>query len=223
MEIFNHKYDDIISVENLLNAWVEFLKGKRSKKDVQQFSLNLMNNIFELHADLSNYTYRHGKYQAFNISDPKPRNIHKATVRDRLIHHAIYRVLYPSYDRVFAADSFSCRLEKGTHKAIKRFNKLFRRVSKNNTKTCWVLKCDIKKFFDTIDHAVLFTILKQKISDPDILWLLKQVIVSFNKCSIQLELFDLPEANREREREDRPVGEEFPLAILPANFLPIST
>jgi hypothetical protein len=86
-------YDDIISIENLLKAWKEFLKGKRGKKDVQEFQYKLSDNIFALHIDLKNKTYTHGGYYAFNISDPKPRNIHKASVRDRLLHHAIYRKL----------------------------------------------------------------------------------------------------------------------------------
>jgi len=137
-------------------------------------------------------------------------------VRDRLLHHAIYRILYPAFNTIFVSDSFSCRLEKGTHKAVRRFQKMFYKVSKNNTKNCWVLKCDIKKFFDSIDHSILFQIIRQKVGDPDILWLLKEIIQSFNKDSIQLNLFDLQaqiERERERERERlRPAGAGFQLA-----------
>src|SRR3989344_2955229 len=143
----SHNFEDIISTENLLEAWEEFVNGKRSKKDVQEFSLHLMDNILSLHQDLANHSYRHGGYKAFNISDPKPRSIHKANVRDRLIHHAIYRVLYPFFDRTFIADSFSCRLRKGTHKSLDRFRSFAYKASKNNTRTCWILKCDIRKFF----------------------------------------------------------------------------
>ena len=175
-----HKFEDIASVENLLEAWCEFIKGKRGKKDVQEFSLRLMDNILELHRDLSTHTYQHGGYQAFNISDPKPRNIHKAAVRDRLLHHAIYRVLYPFFDKTFIADSYSCRLGKGTHKAINRFRSLAYKVSRNNTHTCWILKCDIKKFFENIDHEVLRNILHQYISDERVLVLLSEVIDSFS-------------------------------------------
>jgi len=123
-------------VENLYKAWEEFVRGKRYKKDVIVFSLNLSTNIFDLHQDLINKTYRHRDYTAFNISDPKPRNIHKASVRDRLLHHAIYRVLYPYFDKKFIADSYSCRLDKGTHKAMNRFREFSYKVSKNNTKQC---------------------------------------------------------------------------------------
>jgi retron-type reverse transcriptase len=173
-----HSYDDIISLENLLLAWEEFLRGKRKRKDVQEFQIHLMDNIISLHEDLKNKTYKHGPYEAFNISDPKPRNIHKATVRDRLLHHAIYRILYPVYDQTFIAHSYSCRVNKGTHKALDTFTSFARKVSDNHTKTAWVLKCDIRKFFASIDHEILFRILK-KISDPDLVWLLNEVVGSF--------------------------------------------
>src|SRR3989344_2872276 len=81
----SHNFGEIISVENLLEAWREFLRGKRSKPDVQGFSLCLIDNIFSLHDDLRYFTYKHGAYQAFKINDPKPRDIHKASVRDRLL------------------------------------------------------------------------------------------------------------------------------------------
>ena len=142
--------------------------------------MNLMDNIYSLHEDLKNKTYKHGKYEAFKINDPKPRNIHKAIVRDRLLHHAIYRILYPYFDQKFIYDSYSCRIRKGTHKAIHRFDKFQRIVSKNNTRTCWVLKCDIRKFFANIDHNTLKEILKKQIKDENILWLLFQIIDSFN-------------------------------------------
>ncbi|MDO8565007.1 MAG: reverse transcriptase domain-containing protein [bacterium] len=174
-----HTYDNIISLENLLEAWKEFLNGKRDRKDVQEFQLDLMGNIIDLHQDLKNKTYRHGGYHAFNISDPKPRNIHKATVRDRLLHHAIYRVLYPYFDNKFIHDSYSCRLNKGTHKALNRFKAFGNRVSKNNTGQCWVLKCDIRKFFASIDHSILLQILEKHIQDQDTLWLLERIITSF--------------------------------------------
>lgn len=172
-------YHDIISVENLLKAREEFLKGKRSKKDVRVFQMKLMDNIFSLHDDLANLTYKHGDYQAFNISDPKPRNIHKAIVRDRLLHHAIYRKLYPFFQKTFIADSYSCQIGKGTHRAINRFCEFSYKVSKNNTRTCWILKCDIRKFFANINHGILKNILVKYISDKNILWLLEEVIGSF--------------------------------------------
>lgn len=170
-------------MENLLEAWREFLSGKRGKRDVQEFGIDLMDNLFSLHNDLIHHTYRHGGYQAFNISDPKPRNIHKARVRDRLLHHAIHRVLYPFFERTFIADAFSCRVGKGTHAAINKFRSFSYEVGKNNTRTCWVLKCDIRKFFASIDHAVLTEILCLYIPDADTLWLLEKVIESFSSTA----------------------------------------
>lgn len=177
---FVHTYDTIISLENLLLAWKEFVVGKKSRKDVQEFERNLMSNILLIHQELKNKTYKHSDYEAFNISDPKPRNIHKAKVRDRLLHHAIYRILYPFFDRTFIADSYSCRVNKGTHKAIKRFETFAYRVSKNHTRTVWVLKCDIRKFFANIDHEILKEILHGYIEDKNVLWLLSRVINSFS-------------------------------------------
>ncbi|MFA5778099.1 MAG: reverse transcriptase/maturase family protein [Candidatus Paceibacterota bacterium] len=177
---FSHTYDYIISLENLLLAWKEFVVGKKNRKDVEEFQRNLMTNIISLHTDLVNKAYKHSQYEAFNISDPKPRNIHKAKVRDRLLHHAIYRVLYPFFDRTFITDSYSCRKNKGTHKAINRFRKFAYQASKNHTRTVWVLKGDIKKFFANIDHEILKGILRKHIQDKNVLWLLGQVIDSFS-------------------------------------------
>lgn len=174
------KYEDIISVENLFTAWQEFLPGKKKKVDVQQFGMHLSDNILQLHKQLANLNYSHGGYTAFNISDPKPRNIHKANVRDRVLHHAIYRKLYPFFDKVFIADSYSCRNSKGTHKALQQFKQYCLSVSNNNTKTVWILKCDIKKFFASIDHSRLMEILMSYIPDRNIQSLLKEVIESFN-------------------------------------------
>ncbi|MBI2086976.1 MAG: group II intron reverse transcriptase domain-containing protein [Candidatus Zambryskibacteria bacterium] len=173
-------YERIISLENLFDAWVEFLKGKRKRKDVAEFSENLSENIYSLHLGLLNKTYRHSSYSAFNISDPKPRNIHKASVRDRLLHHAIHRIIYLYFDKKFISDSYSCRLNKGTHKAMERFESFSHKVSKNNTKQCWVLKCDIKKFFASIDHNLLRYIVIKYIPDENINWLLFQIIESFH-------------------------------------------
>ena len=190
---FIHDYNSIISVENLLLAWREFLRGKRKKKDVQEFELRLMDNIIDLHNDLNNREYVHGRYYAFKISDPKPRDIHKATVRDRLLHHAIYRQLYPFFDRTFVADSYSCRLNKGTHRALKSFRDFSRKASQNNTRTVWVLKCDVRKFFASIDHGVLLGILREYVGEGDVLNLISEVVGSFHsgKPGIGLPLGNL--------------------------------
>ena len=176
---FSHTYEHIISVENLLLAWQEFLSGKKMRKDVLDFGRNLMSNIIALHEELATQTYTHSKYYAFNVSDPKPRNIHKAAVRDRLLHHALYRELYPFFDRTFISTSYSCRQYKGMHRAIEQFRALSYKVSKNSTRTVWVLKCDIRKFFASVDQAVLLEILEGYIPDSDIISLLSKIIKSF--------------------------------------------
>jgi len=147
------------------------------------FQAKLMDNILELNRDLKNKMYKHRSYRKFNISDPKPRVIHKATVRDRLLHHLIYQELYEYFDKKFIHDSYSCRVDKGTHRAMNRFRDFHRKVSKNNIRTCWVLKCDIKKFFANIDHEILKNILVKHIKDENTLWLLGQVIDSFSANS----------------------------------------
>jgi len=172
-------YEDIISTDNLLLAWQEFIKGKKSKPDVLCFSLNLVDNILQLHNNLANQTYQHGGYEDFYITDPKLRHIHKASVRDRLIHHAVYRQLYPFFSKTFIFDSYSCQLNKGTHRAMKRFKYFAKKASKNYSQTLWVLKCDIKKFFDNIDHEILLNIFKEYITDKEIINLLSRIINSF--------------------------------------------
>jgi len=181
-------------LDNLLDSWREFLRGKRKRRDVAEFSLNLMDNILTLRQDLVNKTYCHGSYRAFKINDPKPRNIHKASVRDRLVHHAIYRILYPYFDQKFIFDSYSCRKNKGTHRAINRFRNFGRIVSRNNTRTIWVLQCDIRKFFASIDHHILKNILAKYVKDRNVLWLFSQVINSFSiegKIGVGLPLGNL--------------------------------
>ncbi|MEI8249078.1 MAG: reverse transcriptase/maturase family protein [Candidatus Taylorbacteria bacterium] len=177
---FIHTYDDIISIENLLLAWKEFRKGKRSRIDVQEFERDLMSNVISLHTDLANKVYTHSPYEAFKVHDPKSRDIHKATVRDRLLHHAIYRILYPFFDRTFISDSTSCRLGKGTQNAINRFIVFSNKVTLNHTRTAWVLKCDIRKFFASIDQKTLISILETYILDKQIVALISEIVGSFS-------------------------------------------
>ncbi|MBI2031478.1 MAG: RNA-dependent DNA polymerase [Candidatus Levybacteria bacterium] len=174
-------YDNLISIENLFQAWNEFVKGKRKKKDVQEFHLNLEDNLFELHRKLKSKTYKHGDYEDFYINDPKRRHIHKAKVTDRIVHHLLYKYLYSVFDKTFIYDSYSCRLSKGTHRGVKRLENFAGEVSKNYTGECWALKLDIRKFFASVDHKILLRLLKEKIKDRNVLKLLEHVITSFNK------------------------------------------
>ena len=110
------------------------------------------------------------------------------------MHHALHRIVSPHFERYFIYDSYSCRLEKGTHRAINRFREAARKVSHNTTRTAWILKGDIRKFFANINHAILKLILKRYIGDENILWLLTQCIDSFHtqgKTAIGLPLGNL--------------------------------
>lgn len=187
-------FDKIISLENLFLAWREFRRGKRDKPDVQEFERNLEDNLFRLHRELNENLYRHGEYQKFTIQDPKFRVIHKARVRDRVVHHAFFRILYSIFDSSFIYDSYSCRLGKGTHKAVERLDKFVQNMSRNFRKPGFALKCDIAKFFDSISHDVLKSLLARRIADSkvlDLLWII-------------IESFENPE--RERRAPDRKSG-----------------
>ncbi len=145
-----------------------------------EFSLHLMDNILILRRELVKKNYRHGPYRHAKINDPKPRDIHIASVRDRLLHHAIYRVVYPYFNQTFIFDSYSCRCDKGTHRSLNRFREYARDASHNHTRTLWVLKCDIRKFFATINQGILKKILARHIKDADISDLFSKIIDSFH-------------------------------------------
>jgi retron-type reverse transcriptase len=174
-------FNQIICLENLFDSWEEFKKGKRKKLDVSEFENNLEDEVFRLHRDLKTKTYQHSNYTSFYITDPKLRHIHKAIVRDRIVHHAVYRVLYPIFDKSFIYDSYSCRNGKGTHKAVKRLEAFTRIVSKNYMDNCTALKCDVCKFFNSIDHQILMRIIKKKVTDSGVLNLIENIINSFEK------------------------------------------
>lgn len=179
MKIYTDVFKRIVSPENLFNAWANFRHDKRKRLDIQEFEIKLEENIFKLHRELKDGSYRHGSYKPFYIHDPKQRLIHKAIVGDRVVHHAIYSILNPIFEPTFIANSFSCRIGKGTHKGVKALAKILRKVSKNNKYPCFALKCDIKKFFDSIDHEVLLIILSKRIKDERAMSLLTKIVGSF--------------------------------------------
>lgn len=214
MDTHNNLFNEIICLKNLFASWSEFKSGKRFRNDVQEFERKIEDKIFTLHEELSKNKYRHSHYTAFYITDPKIRHIHKANIRDRIVHHAIFRILYPIFDHGFIFDSFSCRFEKGTHKAIERLGMFIRKLSHNHTKACFVLKCDIKKFFDSVDHQILLGLIRRKITDPGTIWLLKEIINSFVKTeSHQLNLFADIDLRKQTER-DMAFGRGIPIGNL---------
>ena len=189
--MFKKLFCKITDPENLFLAWDEFRRDKRNKPDVLLFEKNLEQNIFALHRDMAAETYRHGPYEGFPICDPKRRQIHKAKVRDRVLHHALLNVLNPVFEPTFISHSFSCRLGKGTHKGVLALEKMLREVSKNYTKRCFALKCDVRKFFDSVDHTTLIEILERRVTDTKVRWLLKEIVGSYSREVCE----------RERERE----------------------
>ncbi len=170
----------MISTKALFTAWAKFGKGKHSRFDVLHYERNVEQNIFELHDVLQNKQYRHGSYEPFTICDPKQRLIHKATVSDRLVHQAVVSAIEPAFERQFIYDSYSCRKNKGTHAAITRLQKFLRAASRNNTRTVYALKCDIKQFFASMNHEILRSLLKVQVQDPDVLALLDEIIESLS-------------------------------------------
>ena len=181
MKTYSDIFKSIIFPENLFSAWEEFKKRKQKKPDVQRFEFDLERNLFQLHRDLEDKTYRHGAYEGFYVNDPKQRRIYKATVRDRILHHAVFSVINPMFEPTFISTSFSCRVGYGTHRGVATLNKMMRKVSQNNIQPCYVLKGDIKKFFDSVDHSVLLSILGTCIRDENAMWLLEEIIESFPK------------------------------------------
>lgn len=113
------------------------------------------------------------------MCDPKRRSIHKACVRDRVLHHAVHRVLEPEFNKAFIYDSYSSRKGKGVHAARERFQKFALKISRNRTKTVWVLKCDIRKFFDSVDHVILLKEIGGTVHSKDLMRLLKEIISSY--------------------------------------------
>ncbi len=114
------------------------------------------------------------------VCDPKPREIHKASVEDRIVHHAIVRVIEPFFDQGFVFDSWSCRRGKGTTAAVIRGHRLLERASHNGKRKLWVLKCDIRKCFGSLDHDVLSFLIACRISDPQTVHLIAGIIESFS-------------------------------------------
>jgi len=169
---------DVISVKNLFSAWHEFKKGKKSKIDVATFDLNLENNIFRLHDQLVSGKWQPDPYTVFFVKDPKLRKIHKASVRDRVLYQAIHQSLYTLFNPLFIFDSYASRQLKGTHRGVIRLNKYIDKVSDNRRKVVYVLKCDIRKFFDSINRTILLNILEQKVLDSNLLELLEKIISS---------------------------------------------
>lgn len=193
MKIYTDIFQHIASLESLLDAWDEFKKRKRNKYDVQLFERHLGDNLFALHEDLISKRYHHGAYSGFYIKDPKIRLVHKSMVRDRIVHHTVFNVLNKIFEPTFIFDSYSCRKDKGTHRGVERLKVFVEKTQRTHTK-CFVLKCDVRKFFHSIDHLILLQIIAKRVKDIDAIWLIRVLIESFSS--------EAP--SQERESKGRP-------------------
>ena len=164
-------YNALMSWSNLLLAYKKASAGKRGQANVATFEYRLEDNILRLQEELREKTYRPGPYENFYIHEPKRRLISAAPFRDRVVHHALCNIIEPIFERSFIFDSYANRIGKGTHRALARCQKFARRFK-------YVLPLDLRQFFPSIDHAVLYGTLARKIRDAEVLWLAKLILIS---------------------------------------------
>jgi RNA-directed DNA polymerase len=164
-------YAQLCAWENLVLAYHRASKGKRGQPTVAAFEHRLEDNLLTLQHALRTRTYQPGAYTHFIIHEPKRRLISAAPFRDRVVHHALCNIIEPIFERMFVADSYANRLSKGTHRALQRMQELARRFP-------YVLQCDLRQYFPSIDHAILRDILARKIRDTDVLWLIDGILDS---------------------------------------------
>src|SRR3989344_3033646 len=172
-------YVELCSPENLLIAHQRARKGKTRKEYVIEFEENLPENLLRLRNELLLHSYRPRPLKTFIIRDPKVRKISKSHFRDRIVHHALCNIIEPYFERQFIYDSYANRKSKGTLKAIERFNAFSRKVSRNHSRRAYVLKADIKQYFETVDHQILQTVLKKEIKDKRVLWLISVILSNY--------------------------------------------
>ena len=173
MKRYNHLFEQVVTFGNLLLAAQKALKGKKHKYPGAAFYFNLENEIISLQEELQSKEYKPYPLKFFFIKEPKLREIGKSEFRDRVVHHAICNILEPIVEKSYIYHSYACRKGKGTHRAIKQAQTYCRQYE-------YFLKCDIKKYFETIYHQILKEKLGQKFKDPEFLWLLNIIIDSSN-------------------------------------------
>jgi len=169
----NNLFDKLCSYENLELAYKKARKRKTLKRYVIEFEKNLKQNLLDLRNELIFHTYKPKPLETFIVHDPKTRKISKSHFRDRVVHHALCNIIEPTFEKYFIFDSYANRIGKGTHKAIERFDYFKRKVSKNNSRNCFILKADIRHYFETVNHRILLSIVKKKIPEERVLWLVK--------------------------------------------------
>lgn len=173
MKRYANLWEQVTHFDNLLQAAKQAQRGKRWKHNVLVFNAEREQNLLQLQTELQNKTYQSGGYRTFEIYEPKKRMISAAPYRDRVVHHALCNIISPIFERTFIADSYANRKGFGTHKALQRFTGFARSYT-------YVLQCDIEKYFPSIDHEILKTLLRRKIKCPDTLWLIDHIIEHSN-------------------------------------------
>ncbi len=169
-------YEEICSLKNLILAWRKARKGKTKKDYVMEFEKDTLGNLLKLQKELVEQTYSPKPLVTFILRDPKTRKISKSAFRDRIVHHAIVNVIEPAFEKRFIYDSCANRLGKGNLFALRRFDEFKRRVSKNNTRKCFVLKADIKHYFQEVNHEVLLKIIGRRMKDERVIDLIKKIL-----------------------------------------------
>ncbi len=169
MKTYKNLFSQIISFENLYRAAKLARKGKVETVQNTFFHFDLENQLLLLQSELKNKCYKPGIYKRFTIYDPKTRMISAAPYRDRVVHHALCQIIEPIFEKTFIDNSFANRVGKGSHRAIERFQEYAKKYP-------YVLKCDIRKFFPSLDHAILKQEIRWKIACPDTLWLIDTII-----------------------------------------------
>ena len=190
MKTYKNLYEKLCSLENLNLAFKEARKRKSKRFYVIKFEKNLNKELKRLKQELESLTYKPRALKRFIIRDPKTRTIHSSAFRDRVVYHALVNIMERIFDKTFIHDSYASRKDKGTHKAIMRFDRFKRKIAKNgrlvnnsynnNMVKGYVLKADIKHYFNTVDHEILLKIIKRKIKNKKVLWLIKKILNNFD-------------------------------------------
>lgn len=169
MKRIHSVFDPITELENLHRAAHRALRGKKDRVAVAHFYFHLETEILALQEELRLGTYVPRPYRMFEIREPKIRQICSSDIRDRVVHHAICNYLEPVFERRLIFDTYACRTGKGSHRAL-------RRCQEFTQKHAYYLKCDIQKYFESVDHGVLKDLLRRAIKDPALLRLLDLII-----------------------------------------------
>lgn len=163
-------FGQVTSFENLIKATRQAARGKKEQLRVVDFLFHQEQECLQLQNELKQGEWEPSHFRIFEIREPKPRRISAADFRDRVIHHALCNVLEPIFDRRLIFDSWACRKGKGTHQAVQRAQQFSQRYP-------YFLKCDIRRYFDNIDHSILQRLLRRIIKDRDLLNVLDKIIL----------------------------------------------